>query len=84
TVVPSAYDCPPFATIWDGGGIDTYDLSDYTTALKIDLREGGYSVFSQGQLADLGGGPNNGYARGNIFNALLYHDNTASLIENVK
>ncbi|NEJ20251.1 rhizobiocin [Rhizobium leguminosarum] len=73
-----------FATIWDGGGIDTYDLSAYTTALKIDLRAGGYSVFSQGQLADLGGGPNNGYARGNIFNALLYHDNTASLIENVK
>jgi len=73
-----------FATIWDGGGIDTYDLSAYTTALKIDLRAGGYSVFSQGQLADLGGGPNNGYARGNIFNALLYHDNVASLIENVQ
>ncbi|WP_432443426.1 M10 family metallopeptidase C-terminal domain-containing protein, partial [Rhizobium aethiopicum] len=73
-----------FATIWDGGGIDTYDLSAYTTALKIDLRAGGYSVFSQGQLADLGGGPNNGYARGNIFNALLYQDNVASLIENVK
>ncbi|ANM09260.1 MULTISPECIES: M10 family metallopeptidase C-terminal domain-containing protein [unclassified Rhizobium] len=72
-----------FATIWDGGGIDTYDLSAYTTALKIDLHAGGYSVFSQGQLADLGGGPNNGYARGNIFNALLYHDNVASLIENV-
>ncbi|AJC77999.1 hemolysin-type calcium-binding protein [Rhizobium etli bv. phaseoli str. IE4803] len=73
-----------FATIWDGGGTDTYDLSAYTTALKIDLHAGGYSVFSQGQLADLGGGPNNGYARGNIFNALLYHDNVASLIENVK
>ncbi|WP_116680372.1 M10 family metallopeptidase C-terminal domain-containing protein [Rhizobium leguminosarum] len=72
-----------FATIWDGGGIDTYDLSAYTTALKIDLHAGGYSVFSQGQLAYLGGGPNDGYARGNIFNALLYHDNVASLIENV-
>ncbi|WP_183721985.1 M10 family metallopeptidase, partial [Rhizobium sp. BK060] len=72
-----------FATIWDGGGIDTYDLSAYTTSLKIDLRAGGYSVFSSLQLADLGGGPNNGYARGNIFNALLYHDNLASLIENV-
>ncbi|TBG14757.1 M10 family metallopeptidase [Rhizobium leguminosarum] len=73
-----------FATIWDGGGIDTYDLSAYTTALKIDLGAGGYSVFSQSQLADLGGGPNNGYARGNVFNALLYHDNVASLIENVR
>ncbi|MBX5236955.1 M10 family metallopeptidase C-terminal domain-containing protein [Rhizobium sp. NLR22b] len=73
-----------FATIWDGGGIDTYDLSAYTTALKIDLRAGGYSVFSQDQLADLWGGPNNGYARGNIFNALLFHGNVASLIENVQ
>ncbi|WP_114950234.1 M10 family metallopeptidase C-terminal domain-containing protein, partial [Rhizobium phaseoli] len=73
-----------FATIWDGGGIDTYDLSAYTTALSIDLRAGGYSVFSRGQLADLGGGPNNGYARGNIFNALLYDGNVASLIENVQ
>ncbi|OWV69250.1 RTX toxin [Rhizobium sp. R339] len=73
-----------FATIWDGGGIDTYDLSAYTTALKIDLRAGGYSVFSQRQLADLWGGPNNGYARGNIFNALLFNGNVASLIENVQ
>ncbi|WP_064710810.1 M10 family metallopeptidase C-terminal domain-containing protein [Rhizobium bangladeshense] len=73
-----------FATIWDGGGIDTYDLSAYTTALKIDLQAGGYSVFAQGQLSYLGGGPNNGYARGNIFNALLHEGNTASLIENVK
>ncbi|MBY5348802.1 M10 family metallopeptidase C-terminal domain-containing protein, partial [Rhizobium leguminosarum] len=73
-----------FATIWDGGGIDTYDLSAYTTALSIDLRAGGYSLFSRGQLADLGGGPNNGYARGNIFNALLYNGNVASLIENVE
>ncbi|MBY2986868.1 M10 family metallopeptidase, partial [Rhizobium leguminosarum] len=73
-----------FATIWDGGGTDTYDLSAYTTGLRIDLRAGGYSVFSQSQLAYLGGGPNNGYARGNIFNALLYHDNVASLIENVQ
>ncbi|MBX5187276.1 RTX toxin, partial [Rhizobium sp. NZLR5] len=73
-----------FATIWDGGGTDTYDLSAYTIGLKIDLRAGGYSVFSQGQLSYLGGGPNNGYARGNIFNALLYHDNVASLIENVQ
>jgi len=73
-----------FATVWDGGGIDTYDLSAYSTALNIDLQPGSYSVFSQGQLADLNGGPNGGYARGNIFNALLYHGNLASLIENVQ
>ncbi|WEX74247.1 M10 family metallopeptidase C-terminal domain-containing protein [Sinorhizobium numidicum] len=73
-----------FATIWDGGGNDTYDLTAYKTGLKIDLRPGKASTFSADQLAYLGGGPNDGYARGNIFNALLYHSDTRSLIENVK
>jgi serralysin len=71
-----------FATVWDGGGVDTYDLSNYTTNLTIDLAPGGHSVFSSTQLAFLGGGPNGGFARGNIFNALLFAGNTASLIEN--
>ncbi len=71
-----------FATVWDGGGSDTYDLSAYKTNLKIDLNAGGYSTFSAGQLADLGGGPNAGYARGNIFNALQYNGDARSLIEN--
>lgn len=70
-----------FATLWDGGGRDTYDLSAYATNLKIDLRPGKYSVFSQAQLADLGGGPNDGFARGNIFNALKYGSSDRSLIE---
>lgn len=73
-----------FATIWDGGGNDTYDLSAYTNALKIDLRPGSASTFSIDQLAWLGGGPNGGFAAGNIFNALLYHGDARSLIENVK
>lgn len=73
-----------FATLWDGGGEDTFDLTAYKTNLKIDLRPGQYSVFDKGQLAYLGGGPNDGYARGNIFNALLYKGDTRSLIENVK
>ncbi|WP_052161838.1 FG-GAP-like repeat-containing protein [Hoeflea sp. BAL378] len=71
-----------FATIWDGGGTDTYDLSNYSSNLIIDLNPGGHSVFSSAQLAYLGGGPNGGYARGNIFNAMLFGGNTASLIEN--
>ncbi len=71
-----------FATIWDGGGTDTYDLSNYTTNLNVDLRPGQHSVFSSTQLAFLGGGPNGGYARGNVFNALLFQGNVASLIEN--
>ena len=70
-----------FETIWDGGGIDTYDLSNYTTNLNIDLGAGDYSVFSSAQLANLGGGPNGGFARGNVFNALMFNGNTASLIE---
>jgi serralysin len=40
-----------FATIWDGGGVDTYNLSNYTTNLTLDLNPGGYSVFSSAQQA---------------------------------
>ncbi len=70
-----------FATIWDGGGKDTYDLSSYSSDLKLDLRPGKHSVFSNDQRADLDvfGGHD---ARGNIFNAKLYKGNDASLIEN--
>lgn len=68
-----------FATFWDGGGTDTYDLSNYTTNLSLDLTPGGSSTFSSTQLAYLGGG---NYARGNVFNALLFGGNTASMIEN--
>ena len=70
-----------FATIWDGGGKDTYDLTAYSTDLVIDLRPGGYSKFSDVQLANLGDG---NYSRGNIFNALLFNNDNRSLIENAK
>ncbi len=70
-----------FATIWDGGGRDIYDLSRYRTDLDIDLRPGGHSEFSFKQSAWLGGGPNDGFARGNIFNALQFRDDPRSLIE---
>lgn len=73
-----------FATIWDGGGNDTYDLSAYKTSVSVDLRAGNHSVFDAGQLAFLGGGPNGGFARGNIFNALLFKSDQRSLIENAK
>jgi serralysin len=73
-----------FATIWDGGGEDTYDLSAYSSDLSIDLRPGKYSIFKQGQLADLDqfSGSKDRIANGNIYNALLFEGNTASLIEN--
>ncbi|MCW5612206.1 MAG: M10 family metallopeptidase C-terminal domain-containing protein [Rubrivivax sp.] len=71
-----------FATIWDGGGVDTYDLSAYSNSVNVDLNPGGHSVFSFGQLADLDQFTAGREARGNIFNALLFGGNTASLIEN--
>jgi serralysin len=71
-----------FATIWDGGGTDIYDLSAYSTNLRISLEPGEGSIFSKTQLADLGGGPNGGHARANIFNALLFEGDLRSLIEN--
>src|SRR5262245_27505324 len=75
-----------FLTIWDGGGNDTYDMSNYTMPVSIDLTPGRWSVTSTAQLADLGfnsaEGPGEHMARGNVFNALLFNNNTASLIEN--
>ncbi|MCB1450093.1 MAG: pre-peptidase C-terminal domain-containing protein [Nitratireductor sp.] len=68
-----------FMTVWDGGGIDTYDLSNYATNLELDLRDGRQSTFSAAQLADLG---DNVFASGNVYNASMYGSNTASLIEN--
>lgn len=68
-----------FATIWDGGGVDTYDLSAYTTDMNISLAAGGYSMFDTSQAAILGGG---NIADGNIYNAMMFQGNTASLIEN--
>ena len=69
-----------FMTIWDGGGNDTYDLSNYSDGVTIDLRPGRMDHDRAArQLANLGGGH---FARGNIANALLYEGNTASLIEN--
>ena len=68
-----------FLTIWDGGGTDTYDMSNYTTGVTIDLAPGSWSVTSQAQRANLGSG---NLAHGTVYNALLYNGNTASLIEN--
>ncbi len=70
-----------FMTVWDGGGVDTYDFSNYAANLRIDLRPGEWSVISSLQTAMLGGA---NLARGNIANAMLYHGDTRSLIENAK
>jgi serralysin len=73
-----------FETIWDGAGVDTYDLSAYASDLRLDLAPGGHSTFDAAQLARLGGGPNGGFARGNVFNALLHDGDPRSLIENAR
>jgi len=74
-----------FSTIWDGGGQDTYDFSNYGTNLQLDLSPGAFSLASNAQRAVLGYDSGRGgyiYAAGNVANAYLYGGNTASLIEN--
>lgn len=68
-----------FLTIWDGGGNDTYDMSNYSTGVTINLGPGAYSITSSAQLAYLGNGQ---YAHGNVYNAYLFNNNSASYIEN--
>jgi serralysin len=70
-----------FLTVWDGGGRDLYDFSNYATNLTVDLRAGGWSVLSTAQLADLG---QTDIARGNVFNAFQVDGDTRSLIEDVR
>ena len=67
-----------FATIWDGGGNDVYDLSAYSADLKIDLAPGAASTFGANQLSYLGRG---NYASGSIYNAMLFEGDLRSLIE---
>jgi serralysin len=68
-----------FMTVWDGGGYDTYDFSNYTTAVTVDLNPGFSSIASNLQLAHLGDGH---YASGNVYNAYLFNGDTRSYIEN--
>ena len=70
-----------FKTIWDGGGVDTYDLSAFKTSVSINLNPGAWTTTSTAQLANLSG---NGHvlAPGNIDNAYMYNGSTKSLIEN--
>jgi len=72
-----------FLTIWDGGGTDTYDFSNYHTNLKVSLAPGKWSITSHKQLAILDVDTNH-RARGSIFNALLHNNDHRSLIENAK
>lgn len=68
-----------FLTVWDGGGKDTFDFSNYTTNVIADLKPGHWSTPSQAQKAYLG---DSAYARGSIATALLHEGDTRALIEN--
>lgn len=73
-----------FRTIWDGDGVDTYDFSNFTTDLSIDLTPGSYVDLdvggnSQRSLLDWRDGD---YADGHVYNALQFNEDTRSLIEN--
>lgn len=68
-----------FETIWDGGGRDTIDLSNYASKLAIDLSPGGWINFGTSQLANLGNGQT---APGNVAMSLLFEGDQRSLIEN--
>jgi VCBS repeat-containing protein len=79
-----------FRTVWDGNGIDTDDLGNYTTPLSLDLNPGGWLIFD----TDAASGffqradnqpltdPGSHWAPGNVANALLVNDDARSLIEN--
>ncbi len=76
---PASQNARILTTIWDGGGIDTYDFSNYTNNQVIDLRPGEWSNFSTSQLAHLGVQV---FARGNIANAMQFGNDLRSRIEN--
>ena len=72
-----------YMTLWDGGGIDTYDFSNYTSDVNADLRPGEWSSPSENQVAILSApGDPVVKAHGSIANAYLYNGDTRSLIEN--
>uniref|UniRef100_UPI001E2A7F31 M10 family metallopeptidase C-terminal domain-containing protein n=1 Tax=Microvirga roseola TaxID=2883126 RepID=UPI001E2A7F31 len=68
-----------FLTIWDGGGIDTYDMSKYSEGGLIDLSPGGFSRFSTEQLAVR---RSESKVSGNVYNAFQCNGDPRSLIEN--
>ena len=67
-------------TIWDGGGNDTYDLSNYAQRISRST-----CVPANGRRPRRPSSPISAHghiARGNVANALLFKGDTRSLIEN--
>lgn len=76
-----------FSTVWTGGALTTYDLSNFDGDQVNDLRAGRWLTFSKDQIADLNNMQPEGtaqyQAQGNIYNSLLYQGDTRSLISNL-
>ncbi|MGA0530921.1 M10 family metallopeptidase C-terminal domain-containing protein [Hansschlegelia sp. KR7-227] len=80
-----------FRTIWDGGGIDTYDFSNYGTNARVNLDPGAWSTPADDQRAFLGthgtgvpGETFDAFAKGSVYNALAHNSDVRSLIENAR
>nr|WP_294816392.1 M10 family metallopeptidase C-terminal domain-containing protein [uncultured Sphingomonas sp.] len=72
-------------TLWDGGGNDTLDLSNYADGVTVDLRPGAFSTLDQDQIANHLAYQNlTALAPGNVAMSLLYNNDARSLIENAK
>ena len=69
-------------TVWDGGGTDTYDFSDYHTDLTVKLEPGKWSNISEVQRVSVQVDAQVYKSMGNIANAFLYNNDKNSLIEN--
>jgi len=83
-----------YMTVWDGGGVDTYDFSNYASDVRADLRpgewstpddvaDGGSPARSQLPVVGFDLGVGSIFARGSIANAFLFNSDPRSLIENV-
>lgn len=69
-----------FSTIWDAGGTDTIDLSNYNSDITGDLSPGEYISFSQLQKAQLSAGV---WADGNIYFSLAPEGKKKAMIDNL-
>ena len=76
-----------FSTVWTGGALTTYDLSNFDGDQVDDLRAGKWLTFARDKIADLNKDAPEGtpefQAQGNIYNSLLYQGDTRSLISNL-
>lgn len=75
-------------TVWDGGGNDTYDFSNFATPVWADLHPGAWSTPDRSKLVDLDWHEDAVHlARGCIANALAWQgdgDGHRSYIENAR